>query len=406
MNTLMNTDMNTTLEEMYFSFEEISDFVEEYSTDEEDAEYARLKEELDEGMLALESLLEYKGISRSMAVTFEQYIPAGYPLNSFSRLPSQTNYRPVVASLEEANWGIIGVIVVAIVAAITKLIMWFFDRKKKKDMKDIKKDYEKVIKEIGELSEKYDKDGKIREKLIGEYSKHWNQFLNVLFENKNQMLDETMGSIVVILSNFTSELAAFSGELKNAIKAIDRDSTEDTLKDNYIKLNNTVQAINAGYKATFKNTEKEPIKRFIAIQKEINEFIIELKGKKIDIAKGMFTSEGLQGMLNMSIVNFEERLVEYEKIDKEAERNLKTFAENLKEVGEKTNGLKTGAAEKTVKILNLITDYIKDLNDLRGGLTKYLATKEVILQGVEIIYKMSVSYKNHLEKAGKETSKP
>lgn len=79
---------------------------------------------LEDIVSAMESIVRLDGVNKDLAVSFERLLPENVPVNSFTKSPTKTNLKVLVASLE----GFVGNVLVAIGAAIATFIVALFAR--------------------------------------------------------------------------------------------------------------------------------------------------------------------------------------------------------------------------------------------------------------------------------------
>lgn len=74
------------------------------------------------------SQIKTSGASREIAMAMEQCVegvlPARYPVQSFTAIPSKTNLKVALEAASSGKIALIGTVVAAIIAAIVKIIMW------------------------------------------------------------------------------------------------------------------------------------------------------------------------------------------------------------------------------------------------------------------------------------------
>lgn len=105
-----------TFAEIYQSLEEEGTF------DNATQQVDELRDQLIDGIAALEAIATTGGVSRQMIASFEQFLPDDVPLNSFTRTETQTNLDVATATLENRNWGMIAAIAAAIASIIGTIL--------------------------------------------------------------------------------------------------------------------------------------------------------------------------------------------------------------------------------------------------------------------------------------------
>lgn len=203
----------------------MNDEIEDIISDEVET-ITTLEAELIDVTAALEQIEEESGVTKQLALSVEQYLPEDLPVASFTQMPTRTNYEVTVTSLENRKNAIIGAIVVALIAIVSKLIEWVFSRKSRQEMdkaveriQSLKAESENIdrkakeTKHNGNVSDdgktfeysgqrrKADDEIKALAKTYGEKLESvWNQFVQQNFirlESKNRSLFELQEDVLV-----------------------------------------------------------------------------------------------------------------------------------------------------------------------------------------------------------------
>ena len=81
-----------------------------------------------EGLDELQATVEHQGASRDTALALEALVegvlPERYPVASFTRIPSKTNYRVALESMSTGKLAAAAALIAAIIAGIYKLVKW------------------------------------------------------------------------------------------------------------------------------------------------------------------------------------------------------------------------------------------------------------------------------------------
>ena len=107
----------------------MSEALESHDLDDESVdEVANAQAFLIDTIANLEAIATQDGISRDMVVAVEDHLPENIPLLSFTKNPTATNIDVGIEALGKQGWGLIGIIIAAIIALVAKLLSWLFNR--------------------------------------------------------------------------------------------------------------------------------------------------------------------------------------------------------------------------------------------------------------------------------------
>ena len=258
--------------------------------EEHDREVLVLRDAIQESMIALESLQQVGGVSQAIAMTFEHLLPEGYPLRSFTRLPTQTNYRALTISLEERNWGLIVGLGVAIVSLIARIVMWIFDRKDGKDFGKIDETAIRVAKRIKELEAQYPAEAKKAAQEVDEHFKDtWHQLNFEACVNPSPLLKNIFDQGEAVYVHLLETLKNIASEFKTARTRVFDDAILNQLLKNNEALNKQTETLAKAFEGNFCPSDGDGVSKLTktiqAIKEEIDKKNIEKASEALEIHK-------------------------------------------------------------------------------------------------------------------------
>jgi hypothetical protein len=297
------------------AFEEyLTEIEKEDMLEEDNGEVQVLEDQLEEQLIALESLYALGAVSQAQMASFEHLLPEGYTLKSYTKTPTRTNYIATVVSLEERNWGVIAAIGVAIVGLIARIVMWLFDRKSGKNDEAMEESAIKIAKAIKALetadpttaraeahvvdtaaSEKWFEldyqaaisPGALLQTLFTQGPVVYDQFLTELKElsklfidsKKSSVSEHTVEMLVKHIANINKiAMEAMAKKYPEAIAVRDKPGVE-SWKETQLAIKNELERL-----STARVSEKFSIEKYVNFKIEnkvgINRFVVKANLKK------------------------------------------------------------------------------------------------------------------------------
>ena len=178
---------------------------------------------------ALESLQQRGGIDRTFALTYQHLLPAHYPLESYTRTPTQTNLEAVTVSLEWRQIAIIAGIISAVLSIIALLLALFGKDDAKPLGENESKTYQKTTDSAKEstnnasnqqpLIERFNRQ---KETLIRSegFNRAWNAFSELCLYGFSEHLTPAHFQLLVRVYQFSKQLLETAKEVDKHCSAL------------------------------------------------------------------------------------------------------------------------------------------------------------------------------------------
>lgn len=197
-------------------------------------EILSLESSLLDAKTALARCQRQQGVSRVDLQGFEDLLPDDYPLASFTKKPTQTNYDVATIALENRITQIFMAIVKAIVNLIRRLLKWVFGRRRNEEKVDDQKRAAepKLLKAINDASESEGQGSEAFRREVARinerYQGSWNGLTEGMLYKRSDVVDQVKAFFNVrntVVVEGTAHIADLFDFYQGALEKVSKDQT-------------------------------------------------------------------------------------------------------------------------------------------------------------------------------------